>query len=446
MFGSLRKYLRFPALPILMAMLGLISVGICGIYMASGGSGGLAQKQMIFAALGLGVFFVVSMIPYQRFGSMAYVLFGLTLVALVLVFIHTPLTMPRKGAHRWIGVQELSIQPSEVAKITYIILLAWYLRRGDNYRKLRGLILPFVLTFVPMGLILVEPDLGTSLLFLPTLYVMLYLAGAKVSHLLGIVALGTILVVVPVVTPAGYCLRRHGELKPGEINDRKMLAYWNFAGKDGKEYSVSALPIVLLEQHQISRIVGWKFQDLPSVARDKGYQAMWSKIILGSGQMTGQEDWTEPGSYYRWLPENHTDFIFSVVGGQWGFVGCITVLLLYLVIFVFGVEIATLTYDAFGRLLAVGVLALLFTQLALNLCVAMGVMPVTGMTLPFLSYGGSSLLVNCAAIGLLVNIGQNRPILLGQRPFEHGDKREKPPSPYSPLADGAWDRRGPTGR
>jgi cell division protein FtsW (lipid II flippase) len=140
------------------------------------------------------------------------------------------------------------------------------------------------------------------------------------------------------------------------------------------------------------------------------------------------------------LPDDHTDFIFSIVGGQWGFLGSAAVLFLYGVIFVFGVEIAVITYDPFGRLLAVGVLALLFSQIVINVGMTMGLMPITGMTLPLVSYGGSSLVVNCAALGLLVNVGQRRPILLSKRPFEHGDRKEKPPAPYSPLADGAWKR------
>jgi len=107
---------------------------------------------------------------------------------------------------------------------------------------------------------------------------------------------------------------------------------------------------------------------------------------------------------------------------------------MYGVIFLFGVEIAVITYDPFGRLLAVGVMALLFSQIVINVGMTMGLVPITGMTLPLVSYGGSSLVVNCAALGLLVNVGQRRPILLSQRPFEYGEKREKPPAPFGPLA------------
>ena len=125
----------------------------------------------------------------------------------------------------------------------------------------------------------------------------------------------------------------------------------------------------------------------------------------------------------------------AVVGGRWGQIECVAVLLCYGVIFIFGVEIGVRPYDPFGRLLAVGVMALLFSQLFINVGMTMGLMPITGMTLPFISYGGSSLVVNCLALGLLVNVGQRRPMLLSKRPFEYGEKKEKPPSPYGPFSE-----------
>jgi rod shape determining protein RodA len=156
-------------------------------------------------------------------------------------------------------------------------------------------------------------------------------------------------------------------------------------------------------------------------------------MVMGAGGATGRLDWNNAEAFFRMLPADHTDFIFSVVGGQWGFAGCAAVLFLYAVIFLCGVEIATATNDAFGRLLAVGVLAMLFTQLVINVGMTMGLMPITGMTLPLVSYGGSSLLVNCAALGLLVNVGQRRPRLLSRRPFEFGDRQNKS-VPFGPLA------------
>ena len=213
------------------------------------------------------------------------------------------------------------------------------------------------------------------------------------------------------------------------------MAYFGY-GSGGGEYLVSAAPLALMEKHQISRVVGWLAQDDPRVIQGKGYQLHKSKLALAAGGWSGGQ--AEPVSaddaaeadellplLLPLLPDDHTDFIFSVVGGRWGLLGCLGLLVLYGVIFVFGVEIAVVTRDAFGRMLAVGVLGLLLAQIFINVSMATGLLPVTGMTLPFISYGGSSLVINCAALGLLVNVGQHRPISLARSPFEHGERRER---------------------
>jgi rod shape-determining protein RodA len=411
MQGSLRRYLRYTSWPIIAAMIALMVMGILSIdasEQADPTIRGFTAKQTVYAMLGLAAFLGATVFPYQRVGRMAYSLFALTLGLLVLVF----LLPTRQGVHRWIDIGVFLIQPSEIAKLTYVVMLAWYLRYGNNYRRLGGLVVPFVLTLVPMGLILKEPDLGTSLLFLPTLYFMLFMAGAKLKHLLGIIAVATLVLLAPMPRCVSAPMGRE------EAADRRALAYWTTT-YHGKEYVFSAGMLAMMESHQISRVVGWLRQDDPRVAKDKGYQLHQAKVVMGSGGLTGSADDEDSGMYFRMLPEDHTDFIFSVVGGQWGFLGCLAAFFLYFVIFLFGVEIAVITNDPFARLLAVGVVALLFTQMVINAGMTMGLMPITGMTLPFVSYGGSSLVINCAALGLLVNVGQHRPILLSKRPFEH---------------------------
>jgi len=429
-------------------MLGLMFAGVCAIYvseqagaLASAQRGGLThwKVQAIYWAPALGMFVVMSLIPYQRVGRAAYFLFAVTLLVLILLVM-----IPRmlgdahplvssvlpgiRGAHRWIKLGPIQIQPSEVAKIAFIVLLAWYLRYGDHYRTILGLIVPFVLTLIPVALILKQPDLGTSLLLLPTLYVMLFMAGAKLKHLLGIIAVATALIFmpVPVESPSGS--------KDPEHKTRRALSYWSYES-NGKDYVLCAAPLAIMKSYQLKRIDGWLRQEDAGITRGIGYHLHQSKMILGSGRWTGRSDWNDTATYFKMLPDDHTDFIFSVIGGQWGFFGCLGVLFLYAIIFLFGVEIASMTYDPFGRLLAVGVLALLASQILINIGMTVGLGPITGMTLPLISYGGSSLVVNCAALGLLVNVGYHRPVLLGRRPFEHGERREKPPAPYGPVAE-----------
>ena len=423
MRDTIKNYFRYTSWPIILAMLTLMVLGIGAIRLCEQAEGLVAthmKKQVVFACVGVLAFVITTVIPYRTFGQMAYALFGVTLGLLVLLFALPPI----RGAHRWINLRLFLVQPSEFTKLTYIILLAWYLRYGSHYRRLRGMIVPFVLTFLPMGLILVEPDLGTSLLFPPTLYFMLFMAGAKIRHLLAIVLLGTAVLFVPVPR------RLTAKMTRAERRDRKALAYWH-----NERYVVAPAPLAIMAHHQVRRIDGWIRQADPEIYRDKGFHLRLSKIVLGSGKMGGRSRDVREDVYFRMLPDDHTDFILSVIGGQWGFVGCAALLFLYAVIFLFGVEIAVITYDPFSRLLAVGVLGLLFSQLAINIGMTMGLMPITGMTLPLVSYGGSSLVVNCVALGLLVNVGQRRPILLGRRPFEHGEKKDKPPAPYGPLSD-----------
>jgi len=406
--------------PILLAMLALMGIGVMAIGIserAEGTGSHFATRQTIYAVLGVAAYLGMASLPYPRIGKWAYVLLAGTIALLLVVLVLPPI----RGSRRWIDLKFFLFQPSELAKLTFIVLLAWYLRRGDNYRRLRGLILPFVLTLVPMALILAEPDLGTALLLLPTLYVMLFAAGARLRHLLGIVAVGTAVIFLPVPRAVS------DDMGPVEAADRRALAYhwgdapWTFH-VGHTEYIVSAAPLAIMKHHQVKRIEGWLRQNDPSVARGKGYQLYQSKMILATGKLSGRGGWADAEAYFHLLPDDHTDFIFSVIGGQWGLLGCLGILALYAVLFVCGLEIASVTDDAFGRLLAIGVVALLFSQLCINVGMTVGLMPITGMTLPLVSYGGSSLVINCAALGLLVNVGRHRPILLGRKPFEHEAK------------------------
>jgi len=450
MQATLKRYLRYTSWPIIAAMLALMTIGVLAIgvsQQADPNLSGRPARQAAYAVAALVAFLVALVVPYQRVGRSAYVLFIITLLLLVAVLF----TRPIKGATRWFNLGITNVQPSEISKLTYILMLAWYLRFGDHYRRLRGLVVPFALAFVSMGLILYEPDLGTSLLFLPTLYFMLFMAGAKLKHLLPIVALGLLLVFLPV--PRAVDAQRFAEqLQAGRFNTKQFgplkfysvdaslkwrdrpktpIAYCRASFGGGKVYDIQPLCLrALMKGHQTARIEGWLRQDDPRVAANEGFQLRWSLITLAAGRWGGRGGESKyadllPLALNR-LPEDQTDFIFSVIGGRWGFVGCLVVLAMYAVIFVFGIEIATTTYDPFGRLLTVGALGLLLSQICINIGMSMGLMPITGMTLPLVSYGGSSLVVNCVALGLLVNVGQRRPILLSPHPFEHGLKRQKP--------------------
>ncbi len=340
-------------------------------------------RQILYFLTGVALLLAALVPSYQRIGRYAYFAYGLTLVLLVLLlldrYIDLPLIPVRNNARRWVSIGPLSLQPSEFMKAILILTLARYLRFRDSYRRWPGLITPFLLTLVPMALILLQPDLGTMLMLLPVLFIMLFVAGARLRHLALIVLLGG-----------------------------ASLPLFYFYGM--KPYQQERFQILLKQNVADAR---WH--------RGPGYQLYQSKIALGSGGLTG-EGWGQGIFIDRsLLPEEHNDFIFAIIGHQWGLIGCALVILAYSIIVFFGLEVATVTNDPFGRLLAVGVCAMIVVQALLNISMTVGLAPITGMTLPFVSSGGSSLWANFLALGLLINVAQRRPMLIAHPPFEHKD-------------------------
>jgi len=357
--GETLWYHRFPAV-IVLAALGLVVVGLSAI--ARGDElynlGEFAPRQQLWAAMGAIVFVGSAVWPYQRLRWISYPIYGGCLLLLVLVFF-----MPAKNySHRWIPLGLMDFQPSEIAKLAFIAALARYLMHRESFRTWRGLVIPFFLALVPIALILKEPDLGTALLFLPVLFAMLFAAGAKARHLVTVAMLG-----------------------------------------------VLASPLLWMEMspEQKSRIVSVFTQKTGGEApRGDGYHLHQSKTVLALGGVFGSEMTGMPIKSRRayHLPESRTDFVFCLVGERWGLLGCLAVLILYAVLFARGLLIAGETRDPYGRLLAVGIVALIGSQVLINTAMTVGLLPITGMTLPLMSYGGSSLLTMCLALGLLVNI------------------------------------------
>ena len=428
------KYLRGISLPIIAAMLALMVIGITAISVAEQAARpnsivrGSTIKQCIYAVVGIVAFIAAVVVPYRRIGQSSYILFGINLSLLILVLFLPPI----RNSHRWIDLRIFKVQPSELIKVTYVVALAWYLRYRDNYRRASGLIAPFVLTLIPAVLILIEPDLGTTLLLFPTLFFMLFMAGAKLRHLVTVIILAAAVALMPI--PIDTTGKDDTLTK-----DRKALAYWS--GKIGKkEYTLLAGSLSIMKPHQLARIEGWIKQSDRCIAMSKGFQLQVSMFILGSGGLTGEKMTRQKNIYFRMLPDDHTDFIYTIIGGQWGFLGCLAVLFIYLVIFFFGAEIAGTTDDPFGRLLVLGMLGLLFSQVFINLGMTMGLMPITGMTLPLISYGGSSMVVNCIAMGLMINVAHRRPRLLGRKPFEHGKNAQEEVASIGPLFQWAQSR------
>lgn len=375
---------------------------------------GPAIRQAGFLLVGLAAAAGIMMLNYQRLGRFAPVLFVLCLALLAGLQIDKTIDLRfipvRNNARRWIEIGSLQFQPSEVMKIAYVLALAWYLRFRRNYRTFSGLVPPFVLTLIPMALIIVQPDLGTVLLFLPVLFAMLYAAGAKGKHLAVIILLGILCLPLFWMSIAGY--------------QRLRIVGVFLQSPAVREYFQS--PIDRWDAFCPPRTQrgDWRLE-LTKWEKKTGYQLVRSKAAIGSGGAFGQ-GWGQ-GIFveYDFLPERENDFIFAMVGHQFGLAGTLLVVCCYIVIVIIGFDAATVTNDPFGRLVAIGITTMIAVQALTNLCMTVGIGPVTGVTLPFLSKGGSSLVASCLCIGLLASVARHRPVLIAKRPFQFNEEAEK---------------------
>ncbi|NQV31697.1 MAG: rod shape-determining protein RodA [Phycisphaeraceae bacterium] len=376
----------------------------------------LWKKQRVFAGVGFLGFVGCSMVNYRRLGNASYWLYGLVLVALLYLLVgkalagrtgfNLPFAHYSNGAFRWIklgagGVSLPLIQPSEFCKLFYILALSWYLRFRSNYQSIRALIGPFALTLLPAALILKQPDLGTSLLLMPILFVLLFVAGAKIRHLLLILMLGLL------ISPLLW-----SKMQPYQRKRVASVLLQNvaFCEKVEKTPWLSNL------------LVGGTFH-AREWRNDEGYNLIRSKLAIASGGGAGQGFRQGPFiKYHNFLPEKENDFIIAAIAHQWGFSGCLVVIGLYGVIFLCGLIIAWNNTDPFARLVVMGVLAMFFVQVFENISMSVGLMPITGLTLPLVSYGGSSLLVSLMAVGLLNNIGSCRPFSVANKVMSENDR------------------------
>lgn len=366
-------FIRRVPWPVVVWTIALMAVGLAAIARGDELTEGadLWPRQLVWIVLATGVLAAGALIPYRSLRGASYPLFFGCLVLLGMVY----LTPAKNGAHRWIPLGAADFQPSELTKLAFICALANYLIHRRNYRQMTGLIIPFAIALVPIALILRQPDLGTSLVFLPVLFAMLFVAGARPRHLMFLVLLGALL----------------------------LPAMW--AG---------------MSAEQKSRIVTLFVQrDGGPAPKGDGYHLHQSKQVLALGGVRGSQ-WSgalldDPLAYH--LPASRTDFVFCLVGERFGLVGGCATLILYLLLFASGLWVAAATREPFGRLLAVGVITLMATQTIINAGMTVGLMPVTGITLPLISHGGSSLLTTCLGLGIVLSVGMRPGYEITAEPF-----------------------------
>lgn len=372
---------------------------------ATGRYAGYWLRQAGFAVVGLGCLVGVNLFDYRRLGPYSYTLYAVILALLMVLLIDKYIDLPFvpvvNNARRWIrvtimGRDLLNIQPSEFCKVGFIIALAWYLRFRENYRTFKGLVGPFAITLLAIVLILRQPDLGTVMLLMPILFAMLFVAGARVKHLLFIIMMAAL--AAPILWNFMHSYQRMRIASVALQNERIFEA-------------VRSRP-------RLANYLVGEAERLRTWRRDEGYHLLHSKQAIASGGLRGYGLGKGPYIRYDYLPERHNDFIFAAIAHQFGLAGCVLVLVLYTVIIATAMEIAWLNTDAFGRLVAAGIGAMFAVEVLVNINMTLGLMPITGLTLPLLSYGGSSMVVHMIAVGLLNNIGRDRPFSVAKKPFE----------------------------
>lgn len=354
----------------------LTLIGVLAIDIADGRAGaarlldGESLKQAIFALIGLSGAMVVALPHYRLVGIVAAPAMALSVVLLVFLLVPgvpSSIVTPRNGTRGWINLGFVDFQPSEVTKIAYVLLVARYLRFRREHRTFRGLIPLGVLTAIPVGLIMLQPDLGTASLFAPSLFAMLLAAGARLRHL-------TIIVVAAMLAgPAMY---------------------------------------PFLRPHQKTRIVGLirQMQGDRTTASDINYQAYTAQTLAGAGGLAGVgDDRARLLIDLNPLPESHNDMVIAVVSLRWGFLGALGVVGLTGVWVLGALVTAAQCKEPFGRLVCVGLAAFVAAQTAINVGMNIGLLPIVGITLPLVSYGGSSLLTVWLMTGLVFNVALHRP-------------------------------------
>ncbi len=354
--------------------LAIIGIGLLALYSASSVNVRVSQQvfydQLLCVSIGLGIMYLLGNVDYRRFYDGAYIFYIVNVFLLIGVLVGGRHAL---GARRWLEIAGLSFQPSEFAKLALILMLGRYFsnRRPTLSFDLlsrtqiifKGLIIPFLLTSVLMILIFKQPDLGTSILLFGVFVIMLLVSGLEYHYLLTF--LGLCLMAVP------FC--------------------WKF-----------------LKPYQKDRLLVFLNPNIDPLGA--GYTIIQSKIAVGSGQIFGKGWLAGTQNQLNFLPERHTDFIFSVIGEEWGLLG--TLLLGYFYFLLIGCcfSIAEQVKDKFGTFVVIGIVSILALQVIINIGMVLGLFPVVGITLPFISYGRSSLLIFLVMMGFLLNLSKRRTV------------------------------------
>ncbi|MGH2637167.1 MAG: rod shape-determining protein RodA [Actinomycetota bacterium] len=364
-----RRPMRHVDPVLLVAVLALVVIGLFAIYSSTHQSLGAigsdpahyVKRQVTFLALGAIVVMAAASFDYRFLKVYVGLVYASSIVLLLLV--RSPLGTTVKGSQRWFELFGFQLAPSEIAKLAVIAMLAAFLSEIRGELTLRDVFRATALAAIPAILVFFQPDLGTSIVFAAILVGVLVVAGTRPRYLAALALTAALLI---------------------------------FAG----------FQVGLVKEYQLVRLQA--FLDPATATADQLHNREQAEIAIGSGGLFGRGYLGGTQTNLDFVPEQHTDFIFTVVGEEFGFAGAVTLLGLYGIVVWRAFRIAMISKDAFGTYLAAGIASMLALQMFVNVGMTVGIMPITGIPLPFVSYGGSSLLVNCAAVGLLLNVHMRR--------------------------------------
>ncbi|MBU4047461.1 putative lipid II flippase FtsW [bacterium] len=362
---------KSPDLWLFIVVILLMAVGICMVFSSSyimaykwyGDSYYFLKRQLIYAIIALAAFFFATYTDYHNYKKFTLPILILSIVLLSMVYVPS-IGRVAGGASRWIKIGFFSFQPSEIAKFALILYMAESLTRKqlkDIKTFIRGILPPLIIMLVMFLLVLNEPDFSTSLIILGISFIMLFIGGTRVIQLYAL-----IVVAIP-------------------------------------------LGILILSREEYRRARLLSFLDPWKDPLDSGFHIIQSLLALGSGGIFGI-GLAESKQKYFYLPDQHTDFIFSIIGEELGFIGTVLIIILFIILLWRGFRIALDSSDQFGTLLAAGITSMIVFQSIINIGVVTKMIPTTGITLPFISYGGSSLIVNMFCAGILLNISRYKTI------------------------------------
>lgn len=362
-----RTFLRKLDLNFILVILALNIIGLINLFSATHGlsvdnMGGLFYQQIVWLGVGWTIFLVLTFVDYQLFQKLAYIFYGINLIALLYVTLFGTVAY---GAQRWIDFGFFRYQPSETMKLAMIVTFAKILSEFNSMGSgmgFRQMILPLFLLLLPFGLVVEQPDLGTAMMLLAVCGSMMLFVKIKKSILLGLALI--VVITIPIA--------------------------WNFGLRD----------------YQKNRVL--TFLSPTNDPRGTGYNSIQSKIAVGSGKFLGKGFRKGTQSQLEFLPERHTDFIFSVLSEEHGFLGSMIVLSLFTYLFYCGIKIAMQANDKYAALICVGVLGYVFWHMFVNVGMVIGLLPIVGVPLPLLSYGGTSMLTTMAGLGIVSSIAFRR--------------------------------------